>query len=413
MKTSQLLSFVSAFIIFCAAVPQLHAQNGLFTVGGTVKDRETGERLEGVYVSIPGKSVATSTNSDGYFLLKMPAATASKLQFSCIGYMVAECDVPSVSGTDIAVYLRPVSTVIKTLKFIEGDARPLVEKAVSLIGQNYARTDNMLTGFYRETVRKRGTYVNVSEAVMNIYKTSYGRLLARDRVQVLKGRSLVSSRLRDTLSVKLQGGPTSCVTLDLVKSPSHIFSPDEMSNYSFRMVGSAIVDGRDHYCVSFHPLNDNRIYYGKIYIDAENYIISRIIMSVDTDKRDEATRLLLVRKPAGLRFRPDESTVTVAYRQSPEGAYLSYISTVLRFRCDWRRRLFATTYSVVSEMVTTDRKTEGIENIVSGVDFKSRYSLSDHVANFYDEEYWQDYNIIEPSESLENAVNKLRKRSSK
>ena len=36
-------------------------------------------------------------------------------------------------------------------------------------------------------------------------------------------------------------------------------------------------------------------------------------------------------------------------------------------------------------------------------------SLSDKVSNFADEGFWGSYNIIEPTESLEHAVNKLKK----
>lgn len=31
------------------------------------------------------------------------------------------------------------------------------------------------------------------------------------------------------------------------------------------------------------------------------------------------------------------------------------------------------------------------------------------VKEYWNEDYWKDYNIIEPTESLENAVKKLRK----
>ena len=36
-------------------------------------------------------------------------------------------------------------------------------------------------------------------------------------------------------------------------------------------------------------------------------------------------------------------------------------------------------------------------------------SLSDKVMGFYDVNFWGAYNIIEPTESLESAVNKLKK----
>jgi hypothetical protein len=41
--------------------------------------------------------------------------------------------------------------------------------------------------------------------------------------------------------------------------------------------------------------------------------------------------------------------------------------------------------------------------------FKTSDILSDKASEFMDPDFWQDYNIIEPSESLEHAVMRLRK----
>lgn len=42
-------------------------------------------------------------------------------------------------------------------------------------------------------------------------------------------------------------------------------------------------------------------------------------------------------------------------------------------------------------------------------DAKVRPLLSDKVLDFADEQFWGAYNIIEPTESLANAVHKLKK----
>ena len=41
--------------------------------------------------------------------------------------------------------------------------------------------------------------------------------------------------------------------------------------------------------------------------------------------------------------------------------------------------------------------------------FRTSDILSDKAAEFMDLDFWQDYNIIEPSESLEHAIDHLRK----
>lgn len=90
-------------------------------------------------------------------------------------------------------------------------------------------------------------------------------------------------------------------------------------------------------------------------------------------------------------------------------SYLNYIRNEVRFKCDWKRRLFSTNYAMVSEMVVTDSKDQAVNAIPYKMSFKSSQSLSDKVSDFRDENFWGSYNIIEPTESLEKAANKLRK----
>lgn len=103
-----------------------------------------------------------------------------------------------------------------------------------------------------------------------------------------------------------------------------------------------------------------------------------------------------------------EVSFLVTYREHEGHSYINYVRNEIRFKCDWKRRLFSTTYTIVSEMVATDNR-PATGNIPYKASFKSNHSLSDRVKDFADEEFWGDYNIIEPTESLENAVHKLKK----
>ena len=60
-------------------------------------------------------------------------------------------------------------------------------------------------------------------------------------------------------------------------------------------------------------------------------------------------------------------------------------------------------------MVVTNRVDSPLESISYKESFHNSDVLTDKVMDFYDEEFWEDYNIIEPTESLEEAVGKLRK----
>jgi hypothetical protein len=59
--------------------------------------------------------------------------------------------------------------------------------------------------------------------------------------------------------------------------------------------------------------------------------------------------------------------------------------------------------------VITDNQKENPLRITNKDSFSSRRSLSDEAMSYYDSNFWGVYNIIEPTESLESAVSKLKK----
>ena len=60
-------------------------------------------------------------------------------------------------------------------------------------------------------------------------------------------------------------------------------------------------------------------------------------------------------------------------------------------------------------MVMTDRDDAPQEKMARGDAFRLNEIYSDMASDFADVGFWRDYNIIEPSESLERAVEKLCK----
>jgi endonuclease YncB( thermonuclease family) len=99
----------------------------------------------------------------------------------------------------------------------------------------------------------------------------------------------------------------------------------------------------------------------------------------------------------------------VTYKQREGKTHLNYIRNEIQFKCDWKRRLFSTNYAIVAETVITGGTTVNAERIQNKLAFRDSQSLSDKVQDFYDNSFWENYNIIEPEESLENAVSRLMK----
>ena len=128
----------------------------------------------------------------------------------------------------------------------------------------------------------------------------------------------------------------------------------------------------------------------------ERLAFTRIELSLDMSDKDKATRTMLVRKPMGVRFKPKELSCVVDYRYTDGITRISYLRNTFKFNCDWKKRL-----------AVTDSESENVKPIVSRNSFDSHDAYYDKVEYFMDPEYWSNYNIIEPSESLDKAIRKL------
>jgi hypothetical protein len=409
------IGITALFIFLFSGVVSIFAGNDekFFTVSGVIRDKSSRKKLEYVNISIPGSNVSSITNEEGVFVLKIKdSIQAKEIEFSRIGYFSTRISLDGTDLLDQTFYLTQNEKQLKEV-IIESWENPigLVKEALRRVDRNYSTKPNLHTGFYRETVQKGRKFINISEAVIQIYKSPYTENTISDRVQIFKGRKLLTTKVSDTLAVKLLGGPNLSIYADLVKNPEILFDEETLYNFHFKMENSRFFDNRQQYIVSFSPavILPYPLFYGTLYIDKETLTFTRAEFFLDMKDRVKATDAILRRKPAGLRFRPEEVSFIVSYKQRGNKSYLNYIRNEVKFKCDWQRRLFATNYTVLSEMIVTESKEESVSNIPRRESFNERESLSDKVMSFYDDNFWGAYNIIEPTESLESAVNKLKK----
>jgi len=401
------------YILLNISILQAQNESGFITLTGVVKNANNKKAVEYAHLKAVGTNVSTVTNEDGEFILKISdTLNIAEIEVSCLGFYNSKFPFAKRNRSDIVVLLSPQPYPLKevVVKSWE-DPLHLIEAAIDNIVRNYGNKPNLLTAFYRETIEKKKKYINISEAVIDIYKTSYENTSDYDKVEILKGRKLVSPNPKDTLSVKLLGGPNLSVFLDVVKNPDILLGKEYLYLYDYKMGQSVIIDDRLQFAVEFRPrfLSETIMYEGVFYIDAENLAFSRIEFSLDMKDKDKVTRMILRHKPVGLRFTPESVTYVVSYKQLDGKTYLSYLRNEIKFKCDWKRKLFATNYIVVSEMVITDIDSNNPEKISSRRAFSVNKSLSEEAQSYFDSDFWGAYNIIEPTESLESAVNKLKK----
>ena len=383
-------------------------------VSGVVLDRQTGRALNHVSVTAEGGKAHTVTNEDGRFVLKTPQMP-KYVQLSHISYKTRRQNLTEGQTENLRIYMTSSTVELSEIVVSPNEPLQIVQAAIERIEKNYPEDPELVRCFYRETARRGSRFISIAEAVTDMYKTGYDRGPDWDAVAILKGRRLMSMKKKDTLGVKIQGGPVLPLMVDVAKNRDYVLSREHLGDYIYRMEIPVKINDRLQYVVSMNPkyVTSFPLMYGKLFIDQETLTFTRAELQLDVRDWRKASDYMLVKKPLGLHFRPKELTVTVVYETDAMGkTRMSYVRNEMRFNCDWKRRLFASPFTTVSEMVVTDRLFKGdeVKRPRGRNSFGLRDRFYDRVEYFDDPDFWEGYNIIEPTESLENAIGKLKKK---
>ncbi len=384
---------------------------------GRVVDSKTNDPLALADLVITNTNISTVTNTEGEFLLKVPSNLSSSIvTISFLGYKQKDVSLVNFKAKSTKIKLEEAATVLAQIDLnAPKNAKSLVKKALKLKGENYFNTSVVMTGFYRETIKKRKKNASLSEAVLEIYKTPYSSG-KRDGIRLIKSRKNTNYSRLDTIALKLQGGPFSALYTDIMKYPEFIFTEDNLSLYNFTFNRSTQINDRLVYVVAFKQkegLND-ALYYGKLFIDANSYALTSATYNLDVSNRAAATELFVKKKPRKATVYPTEAGYKVNYRVRDGKWYYGYSNISLTFKVNWKNRLFNNRYTLQSEMAITDWKYNATGQMPKLKDrIKPNTILIDEVSGFGDPDFWGEYNIIEPEKSIESAIRKISKQLKK
>lgn len=410
MKTINMHLIRTTLVFFLiAACGAAFSQSTFVTINGKLKDAKTGDKITYASISIPGTAIGTVSNSDGEFTLKVNNnLNAEYFEVSHMAYATAKYKISEALEKEKTFFLDLQAIQLKEISVVPQDAREIVRIALRNIRKNYSDVPNMMTGFYRESVRQRRDYLSISEAVVDIYKSPYIST-QEDKVKIFKGRMGSNVKKADTLMVQLQGGPSVALLLDIVKNTDLSIALDNLNNYEFEIGSMVTIENRLNWIINFSPavVKEDPLYYGKIYIEQNSLAITRAEFSLDLKDEAKASGVFIKKKPMGLHFEPVSTSYLVTYKEQDGKYFLNYVRVDLKFRCDWKRRFFKNYYTVMSEVAITDRRADNIVKFANQELFKSNMVFNEKVQDFADLNFWGEYNIIEPDNSIENAIKKL------
>lgn len=380
---------------------------------GEVVNERNDRPIASAYLALNNSNISTITNSDGEFSLKVPEdLIEATVTISVLGFQ---------SKTLPLDYFKPQETVIKLSETVEElsevalykatNARLLVNDMLSKKDDNYLSDQSLMTSFYRETIQKGWSNVSLSEAVVKIYKSPYTSN-KKDLVSLYKARKSTNYDKLDTLALKLRGGPFNTLYLDMMKYTEYVLRPEMMDSYEFTFDDPAKINDRYTYVVQFRERDESDPwYYGKLFIDAETSTLVKADYSLNVDDRNAAEEMFVKKKPNGARVYPTSLNYQVDYAQNDGKWHYAYGRAQMEYVVNWKRKIFNSKYKINSEMVVTDWQRFAGEDFRNDKDMiRPNIVMVDDVSGFYDSEFWGSSNIIEPEKSIQNAIDKIKRK---
>lgn len=380
-----------------------------YSVSGKVLDASSKRQLSYASIQLISTNISNVTNSEGNFILKVPVNLKSDtLLVSYLGYKTQKIVLKPGIDQIINIMLNPSEIDLKPITIRPQDPYELVMMAINRIDRNYHVDHMQVTAFYREMIKKGGTYVSINEAVLDINKSAYGSF-RMDQIGIYKARGNYDSNRIDTLMVKFQGGPHSALEIDVASDPFLGVEPIVIKEYyDFKMVAPVTIDNKYFYVIEFDqkPYLTDILFRGRLYIESESMAFARIEFNMNVEDNPRANSFFIRKKPSNLKMDVVSAAYLVNYKEINGIWHFDYSRTEVKFNAKWDKRWFRNTYTITSELASTEisdrqRKIENLNRI------KSKDIMSNKVQDFTDENFWGAYNIIEPDASIESVISRI------
>ncbi len=401
----------------------IHEKKGIdksyVTINGTIFNTRSMEALDLVNIAVDGKSIGTVSNEDGEFVFKYARNLEGKyLIFSRLGFDHQVIAMPGVDTT-LTIALSESSIPISEVKVSNEDVRSILRKTVENLKKNYPNERKELIGFFRETVSRDKEYLNVTEALISIQKGEYQNEYIKERVKFIKGRKKDFGN-KGGIEFKVQGGPFLFSRIDPVRNRDffpvfdhQISFVDDFNKYKYEYFGKTILNGDVVHRIKFYPQNDvDEIYYtGELFIHSESYAVVKTYYGLTKPSLRRSKSAFVMKEKGKIKTVPVTIYFTVDYRQQGDVWMLSKVKGNLKMRVINRTENVNTLYNAQSELLITEMKPMSGSKYKYSETFKEAYILSDEI-NASDVDFWDEYNIIKPNQTIEDAF-RFKKADSK
>lgn len=381
-----------------------------FVVKGRLLDQVTGAPLPFASIGIPEKGIGISSNTDGYFQLKVPNGLIDySLRISYMGYKNQEIPLALMRGNQMDIMMETDLISMQEVIIRYYDPYAIIRKALEKIRDNYSDKPVYHLSFYREGVQRNNKFLNYSEAIFRVYKAPYTFPKELDQVLLLKARNITNVDRSDTLVMKLKAGVKSSLELDIMKHVPDFLDPETIDQYDFVNADLVTRNGQRVYAIEFRQKEDIKrpLFQGFLYVDSESLAFLGAEFEINPRYISRAQHRFISDKDPGFVVNMEKARYTITYQQYNGSYHLDHVRGELQMKIRQKNQLFSNNYSAFLEMAVCHIDPQDVKK------FPRRKSLRTHTTFIdqgyvYDDSFWGEYNIITPERRINEALSQMQ-----
>lgn len=410
-------SVIEKFIIISkiskvtAVLPDSASFKKVTDISGLIVDAETRDPLSYATIALKHEGKGTVTNSNGIFGLKIsPESYSDTLIVSYLGYYAREIPVKQSLGNNFTIVMNREFISIPEIIIKNQIPQEIIYKAISSTPRNYGNTPALLTAFYREGVLKKSKLQTYSEAILDIYKSSYAGSFLNDQIKVLKSRKIENITLNDSLTVRLKAGLSTCLDLDGMKNTFDFMTRESMPDYSYRITDIVSYDDESAWEIEFtqkEGAEEPPMFSGSVFINTTDYAVLKADFSINPDYLRKMRDSFITSNTKGFSTWPVSVKYSVSYRMNNGRYFLSHVRGDLLFAAKQKHKLFNTQFTVFFEMAVTGMKLNNVTRFEREEQAPIHSIFSKTITN-YDLNFWGDQDFLKPEDNLLQALKNMK-----
>ena len=390
------------FLLILICLPSgLYAQESFISIAGKLTDGRTKEPIPFASVYLKGKTIGTTTNSDGRFQFHVSSTFANDtLVVSFIGYDPFQSIVGLMGEKERLIELKPSVTLLHevTVKAsaLKLKGNEVVRKAVARIHDNYPMHPFVIEGFFRDLQFENDRPVELLEAALRFRYKDYNP--GFEQVEIVEIRRSFNQRHPVNGTYDRQNAIIDLMEDNYVK---HRFGPMKPKGWKFAVDSILAYDGRAVYKVSGSKGPGHS---ATMYVDGDSFAILKLDLAMQMVDGKFYRRYLNLPDPYGLQ----ETSYGVAFEfQEIDGKmYLKY----QREEDTYNLFIKATNeivlkQSFVKELFVNNVLKEPVDTV--GQEMNINKSLEGQAAPF-NADFWKYYNAPVETSQHSKVVKELQ-----